>query len=413
MAKVLFLPAYFKPEVIAFSQIEDNIIDALIDNDFELLVYTPFPTRGIDENTRKLYKRHKNEVLFGGKMIIKRFSIFRENKNSFLRAVRYLICCFKQFCFSIFLKDIDVIFIGSTPPIQGFMGALVKKFTKVPLVYNLQDVFPDSLVGAGLAKKESFLWKIGRIIEDYTYRNADKIIVISDDFKQNILKKGVPEKKIEVIYNWVDEDEIIPIDKASNPLYDEFKISRDNFNIVYAGNLGNAQNVDILIDAALHFKNNPKINFVIFGSGSLRQNYLNRINNLDLENIKIFPLQKQDLISYVYSLGDVSLVSCKKGLGGSAMPSKTWSILSTGTPLLVSFDENTELQHIVERHNLGLFSDAQDFEGFIKSIEYFYNNPKEHAQMGMNARRYITEKMSKNISTSKYIKVINSVIKNK
>lgn len=86
-------------------------------------------------------------------------------------------------------------FITSTPPIKGAMAGLAKKFNHKPIVYQLQDIFPDSLAGSGLAKKGGPLWKIGRLIENFTYRNADKIVVISEDFKRNIMSKGVSERK--------------------------------------------------------------------------------------------------------------------------------------------------------------------------------------------------------------------------
>lgn len=90
---------------------------------------------------------------------------------------------------------------ASTPPIMGATCAMIKMNLNIPFVYNLQDIFPDSLYNNGLAKKEGILWKIGRMIENFTYRHADKIIVISEDFKKNIMAKGVPEEKIVVVYN--------------------------------------------------------------------------------------------------------------------------------------------------------------------------------------------------------------------
>ena len=95
---------------------------------------------------------------------------------------------------------------------------MVKKIKKIPMIYNLQDIFPDSLVASDLTRKGSLLWKIGRKIENFTYKNADKIIVISEGFKKNIMEKGVPESKIEVIYNWVDENEVIAVERNSNIL---------------------------------------------------------------------------------------------------------------------------------------------------------------------------------------------------
>ena len=167
-------------------------------------------------------------------------------------------------------------FCSSTPPTQGMLTAMVAKWLsrrygrKVPFVYNLQDIFPDSLVGAGLTHKGSLLWNAGRKIENFTYRHADKIIVISEDFKRNLIAKGVPESKIEVIYNWIDEDAVVPVAKADNPLFEELGLQRGKFNVVYAGNLGNAQNIDVIIDAAELLKDKGEIEFIIFGTGGLK-----------------------------------------------------------------------------------------------------------------------------------------------
>lgn len=131
-------------------------------------------------------------------------------------------------------------------------------------------------MGSGLAKRDGLLWKIGCKIEKFTYHYADKIIVISEDFKRNLLAKGVPEHKIEVVYNWVDQNAVVPIPKNENPLYDEFGINREKFNVVYAGNLGNAQNIDVIIDAAKIMVENKNVEFLIFGSGGLKDKYVEK-----------------------------------------------------------------------------------------------------------------------------------------
>ena len=96
--------------------------------------------------------------------------------------------------------------MSSTPPMKCAFLGFAKKFTKIPLVYNLQDIFPDSLVGTGMATKGGLAWKIGNAISNYAYKQADKITVISKDFKRNLLSKGVPEDKIVLIYNWLKCD---------------------------------------------------------------------------------------------------------------------------------------------------------------------------------------------------------------
>ncbi len=413
--KILYIPAYYAPEHYSSLYLANDRCEALVNAGLDTVVYTPVPTRGVSPEIREEYKRKKKEVLYDGNLTIIRFPLMGEGRNPIVRAFRYTIQCIKQFWWGAFSQESkrgDVIFVDSTPPIQGAMAALIKKFNKKPIVYNLQDIFPDSLIGTGLAKKGGMLWKIGRLIENFTYRNADKIIVISEDFKRNIMAKGVPEGKIEVIYNWVDENAIVPVSKDANPLYEEFGISRDKFTLVYAGNLGNAQNIEIIIDAAKELIANKNIQFVIFGTGGLEADFRKRIVHDDLYNVKLLPLQPYDRVSYVYGLGDACIVSCKPGLGGSAMPSKTWSIMSSGRAVLANFDEG-DLKNIIEGNGCGLFTKAGKFEEFVKAIESLAQSPDQCDIMGNASRKFILEKLTKAVGTKKTVEVIKSVLNNK
>lgn len=405
--RLLFLPTYFTPERTASSHLTNDRCEAFAGAGFDMEVYAPCPTRGISREEREAYKKRlRREVLYGGRMRVYRFSLWREGKNPVSRALRYVVACVKHFYYGCRAKDADVLFVASTPPIQGAMAALVKKVTGVPVVYNLQDIFPDSLVGTGLAKKGGLLWRIGRRIEDFTYRNADKIIVISEDFKRNIMAKGVPEEKIEVIYNWVDEKAVAPVEKKKNPLFEELEVSRELFHVVYAGNLGLAQNVQVLLDCAALLKNEKGIEFLVFGTGGLKAEYEAYARAKELGNVRFFPLQPTEKVAQVYSMADVALVSCKKGLGGSAMPSKTWSILSAGTPVLCSFDKGGDLQRIVEGSRVGLFSEAGDERALADNVMRFFRDRDMCREYGRNGRRFIEENLTKEAGTSKYVSVL-------
>ena len=410
--KVLELPAYFYPESMSSSHLDENLRQAIADAGMEMAIFCPTPTRGISLDLRKVYLKRRTEKMFDGHVTVHRFSLYGEGKNSFLRALRYSLLCLKQFNRAVFSKDAhscDVMFITSTPPIKGAMSGLAKKFNHKPIVYNLQDIFPDSLVGTGMTHKGSFLWKIGRLIENFTYRSADKIIVISQDFKKNIMSKGVPEEKIEVIYNWVDAESVRPVAKEDNPLYEEFGLSREKFTVVYAGNLGNAQNISILLDGA---KKLPEIQFAIFGTGGLENDIRKRILEEGLKNVHMHPLQPYERVSQVYSLGDACVVSCKAGLGGSAMPSKTWTIMSCARPVIASFDEG-ELKDILENNNCGVFSHAGNLEEFISAIRSLKDNREKCVGMGNNARQFILNNLTKEVGTKKYVDIIKSFDKNK
>lgn len=407
--RILRLPAYFEPEQMASTHLWHDLSETIAKADIETVVYTPVPSRSVTNETRQEYKEKKTEWLYGGKLIIHRFSLLKEGEKPAIRALRYFLQSIKQFNRGIFSKDArecDAMFIVSTPPIQGAMAAMIKKCRRIPFVYNLQDIFPDSLVGAGLAKKDGMLWKIGRVVENFTYRNADKIIVISQDFKRNIMAKGVPAEKIEVIYNWVDADAVHPVAKEENPLYDEFGISREVFTVVYAGNLGNAQNIGIILDAAKRFDDDG-VQFVIFGTGGLEEEIRRRIAEEGLTNVRLLPLQPYERVSQVYSLGDACVVSCKEGLGGSAMPSKTWTIMSCGRPVIASFDEG-ELKEIIESGPCGVFTHAGKVDEFVAAVRSLMADRERCEQMGRNARAFILDNLTKEVGTRKYVEVIKS-----
>ena len=408
--KLLLLPPYFTPESQSSSLLDHHRYEAFANANIEMILYTPTPTRGVTEDVRNEYKSRKRESMYDQKMSVVRYSLMHEGKNPICRALRYFLGFVKQYYYGRSQKHIDCIFLVSTPPIQGLLGGFLKNKHNVPFVYNVQDIFPDSLVGTGFAKKGGILWKIGSVISNYAYRKADRIIVISQDFKKNLIAKGVPEGKIEVVYNWVDEDAVVPVAKEDNPLFEEFGISRDKFHVVYAGNLGNAQNIDVIIDAADVLKDEKNVEFLIFGTGGLKDQYVEKVKDLQLDNVKFFPLQPMERVSQVYGLGDVCVVSCKPGLGGAAMPSKMLSIMSAGRAVVASFDKG-ELTYILENHKCGMFAPAGDATAFAELIKHLSQNVDECKMMGENARKLILQKFTKAYGTSRYVEIIKSLSK--
>ncbi len=327
-------------------------------------------------------------------------------------------------------------FIASTPPIQGAMAALVKKCRRdhIPFVYNLQDIFPDSLVGTGLAKKDGLLWKIGRRIENFTYRNADKIIVISQDFKRNIMAKGVPEEKIEVIYNWVDQNAVVEIPREQNKLFGMYGLDRSKFYITYNGNIGLTQNMEMLAEVAREFEQEGRddIHFVLTGNGAYWDTLVSKLRGMREErrvkapdgteaitfgNITLLPFQPYEDIAHVFSLGDASLVISKPGVGENSVPSKTWSIMSASRPVLANFDEN-ELKEIVDGTSAssttgkpcGIFTKAGDKTAFKEAILKLHGDRELCKEMGRNGRQFVMDNLTKEVGTQKYVDVIKSVV---
>lgn len=400
--KILIPFSYYHPEQCAGLFVIDDMTEVAARQGIESLITVPTPTRNVPADA----KWERNEVLRDGKVKVHRFHMYGERKNPVLRAFRYLLCEIVQLYYMLW-KDYDVAFIDSTPPIQGLKLPIVRFFRKKPFVYDAQDLFPETLSGTGLANQGGLLWKIGMWVSNVTFRNSDKIIAISGDIKRSMVARGVPAEKIEVVYNWVDEKAVHPVTKEENPLFEEFGLSRDKFTIVYAGNLGNAQNIGIVLDGA---KELPDVQFALFGSGGLENEVCKRISDEGLTNVHLNPLQPVERVSYVYSLGDACIVSCKEGIGGSAMPSKSWSIMSCGRPVVASFDEG-ELKEILENNNCGVFSHAGNVKEFVAAIKNLYESPDHCTEMGKNAREFILNNLTKEVGAKKYVDIITSVVK--
>ena len=407
--KVLQLTGYFLPEKAASIYLVENRLEAFANEGFDMVIHASRPTRGLSDEEYAEYKNRKEEMMYDGKLRVHRFAMYREGKNPVLRAMRYSFNWIIQLWYGLTEKNVDCVYLESTPPIQGLLGSLLKIFRNIPFVYCLQDIFPDSLAGTSLAKKGGLLWKIGRVIEDFTYKHADKIIVISEDFKNNIMAKGVPEDKIVVVYNWVDQNAVVDIPREKNKLFDKYNIDRKKFYIEYSGNIGLTQNMDMLLEVMKELKTtHPDIGLVLVGEGAYKAQVEEIVKRDELTNVKMIPFQPYEDISHVFSLGDAGLVISKPGVGANSVPSKTWSIMSASRPVLANFDEN-ELKDILAGNECGIFTKAGDKEAFKQSIIKLYENRDLCKKYGTNGRQFVMDNLTREVGTQKYVDVIKEV----
>ena len=405
--RILLLPDYFSPEIFASSYLFENRNEAFANEGFDMIVYTPSPTRGVNRNV----SYQKVEFLYKNHLELHRFDMVGESKNTMQRLVRYFLCSVSQFFKALFTRKFDIVLLGSTPPFQGAVGAALKIIRNKRFVYGIQDIFPDSLVSTGITKKGSLIWKIGRIIENFTYKYADKIIVISEDFKKNIMAKGVPENKIVVVYNWVDQNAVVDIPRDKNKLFDKYQLDRSKFYIEYSGNIGLTQNMDMLLEVMKELKTtHPDIGLVLVGEGAYKAQVEEIVKRDNLTNVTMIPFQPYEDISYVFSLGDAGLVISKPGVGANSVPSKTWSIMSASRPVLANFDEN-ELKDILAGNECGIFTKAGDKEAFKKSIIKLYDNRELCKKYGTNGRQFVMDNLTREVGTQKYVDVIKEVCK--
>lgn len=406
--KIIYFVQYFIPEKASGLQLVEDLLEKFAKQGWKTDVYTPTPTRGITLKERKEYTKKRIEIKNNGNLTIHRMHLYREGKSFIGRAIRYILFSIECFWKSLTVPA-DFIFTGSGPPTQGVVVGLARKISKKKVIYNLQDIFPDSLVTSGICNEDSFAMKIGHAMEKFTYKNVDHIITITDDMKDNIVKKGVPASKVSVVRNWIDVEKVQPIERKNNKLFEELNLSKELFYVVYAGNLGKVQGVEILIETAELLRNTNDIHFVIFGNGSEEEKLKQLIKGKKLQNISMFPLQPVERVAEVYSIADICVISCKPGTGKSGMPSKTWTIMATGVPIIASFDKGSEMDRTIEEAGCGFCAEAGNSKILRDRISELYQNRKLQELCGKHARQYVERNASKAIAVEQYTNIIQHI----
>ncbi len=400
--KLVYFVQYYFPEKAAGLQLVKDLLEGFVNGGFDVKLFTPTPTRGVTAEERSESKKKKNESYFDGKLIIHRMALYREGKGFIPRAFRYVIFSLECFIKGLF-EPCEIVFTGSGPPSQGVICALIKKLTKKRFIYNLQDIFPDSLVNGGITSESSVLWRIGRKMENFTYKNADAIIVISEDFKANIMAKGVPEEKIVVVPNWVNTS-ISPITRDQNKLIAKYNLDPTKFYVCYSGNIGYTQNMELLVSVAERIKETlPDVIFVVIGDGSAREELGRSIEEKNVKNVILLPFQPYDDLSHVFSLGNIGLVISKAGVGENSIPSKTWDIMAAERPVLASFDANSELSNIIRQIGCGIAVPADNADELINAISKFKESPEFCRICGNNGKKYLLDYLSKDRCVREYV----------
>lgn len=375
-------------------------------------VISGFPSRRLTPEVISFYRNNPTEI------ISDRFRVYRvgskrgEGSGLLTRFLNYLLLSF-----SILLKtrkiDTDVFYIYSSPFLLGIVGSVLSR--KTPTLYNIQDVFPDSLMYLKGLSERNILIMIGRIFERITYNGNTKIVTISEDMRNNIIKNGCPPNKISVIRNWVDLENIQPIKKENNSLFEKFGLSKDKFYISYAGNVGRFQNLSILTQATMILNNLKSMNMelVIIGDGACKKNLVEVSQNKGLSKIKFFPFQEQRYVSEVYSLGDIEILSLANNITKTSFPSKLFTIMAVGKPVFAIVDKQSELAKLIEMHKVGVVADANDPNNVAECIKFCYNNQNLLSSFGDNARAFAEKWNNRHDSTMGYDQILRNLIKNK
>ncbi len=277
---------------------------------------------------------------------------FEKKAKADLKA-RYLadLSYYRQACKWMKKNKPDKVFLQSCNT-AFFTVFYAKHILKCPLLYNEQDIFPENAYFAGILSGGSMVYKVAHVLQKYAYKNATALSTISDDMKSTIVTRySISEDKVQVIYNWGHE-ELKAHSEQDNVFLKKYPKKHGEFRVVYAGNLGKMQNVELILETAALMEDDPDVSFYIVGGGVNEERLKTFAKENELNNVTFVGMQPPEEVADLYAAADVNVIPLQKGLIYAALPSKTADCLIAGKPVIICVDEESEFVKLVERYGI-------------------------------------------------------------
>ena len=359
---ILIVNQYYPPDRSATAGILETAVQTL-SKSFNVTVLAGRPSYlPLVKYPWKLLFKSKNQncsVIRVGSTAFPRFSTIRRISNYF----SYL---FLAFPVSLFIKS-DLIIAMTDPPLAGFIAILAARILKKPFIYYLQDLHPDMAIASGMIKN-STIAQIWSKAHEHVLKAADHLIVIGDDMKEKIRAKGIDLGKISVIRHGTPDFNLSITNTSDSAL----KVIKDKYSFVfiYAGNIGGYGAWEPIV-AAIKCVNNHDIGYVFVGEGQ-KENELKMLSQ-GLPNVQFYPYQPRERLSSVLLAGDVHIITIKSHLEGLIVPSKIYSILGVGKPILGVCSERSDSARIIKQFQCGLVADPESTDSIVRAILHFYS----------------------------------------
>lgn len=300
----------------------------------------------------------------------------------------------------------DVIIVPSPPLSIGASAWIVGALRGAPYIYNVQEIYPDIAVNLGALKNPRAI-RIFEALERFVYRKSAAVTVIAPRMRTRLIDKGVAPGKVHVIPNGVDLERLTP-----GPRHNDFSRRHgldDVFAVTYAGNMGPAQGLDIVIDAARLLGADDALRFVLIGEGSLRARLTSDAAGLPQKNVVVLPYQPNALMPQIYGASDISLVPQAAATGSDAIPSKVYRIMASGRPLIAVTDEDSDLAALVPAAGCGVVVAPGDGRRLAEVLRGAPQRLAEWREMGLRGRAHVAAHYSRAVVCDLYDALIREV----
>jgi glycosyltransferase involved in cell wall biosynthesis len=409
--KILYVSQYFPPEMGAPAARASELARHWGRMGHDVTVLTGFPnhpTGVVPEEWRpRLHRLRYNETVDGVR-VARTWLWPLPNRKAHERIRNYLSFCLSAAISGLTLHKPDVIIATSPQLLCALSGWWLAFWKRVPFVFEVRDLWPESLAAVGAGSEGTLLHRILGAIAGFLYRHADRIVVVTPAFKEHLIRYwNVPEGKISIVENGVETDLFLPVSSAMN-LRLQLGLE-DHFLICYIGTMGNAHGLDTLIAAAEDLRTSmPNAMFLVIGEGAEKQRIVELATVRGLVNLQFLGQQPREQIPAYVSSADLCLVMLKKTeLFKTVIPTKLLEYMACERPVIVAVDG--QARQIIEEADAGVFVEPENHRALAKAIIDLAQDPNRRLRMGTNGRQYIVNRLSRQKTAQDYITVLQEI----
>ncbi len=410
--KVLVIHMRYQPDPTGTAPLVTQLVEDLVEQGLEITVVTSLPHYGrksVHPDYRS-YRGYFHRTRQKNLEIIRTPIFVPRNRGMLPRAVNYLSYTFNAIAAGLTVGNIDLVLAVNPPITASFSAFFLSLLRRVPTILSIQDVWPDCVVEVGQLKNPLMIG-FTRWLEKVQYRAARKIVVLSEGMKNNLILKGVLEDKIEIVSNWADPDQVSPVE-GKNSFSEQHQL-KDQFTVLFSGNHGYISALDQVVEAANELVERRNILFILAGEGSVKEEVVRLARDKNLDNILFLPTQGKDDWLEMLAASDLGLVTLRKNLGSLNVPSKVYTLMAAGKPILGSVPENSEIVNLVQTAQCGIVCPPENPQALAEAVLAASQSRDKLLKMGKRGRKYLIKNLSRKQQTGMYYRLLTKAAGNK
>ncbi len=381
-------------------------------NDVTVLTGFPnHPTGVVPPEYKKQFRRLVTREVWNGIRLVRTWLLPFPNRKPYERMLNYSSFCLSSALTGLFIRKPDVLIATSPQLLVALSGWWLGALRRVPFVFEVRDLWPESLAAVGVGEGSSPLnWVLGKIA-GFLYKRSDHIVVVTKAFKTFLIENWkVPAEKISVVENGVETELFSPQPDAAAKKR-ELGLE-GKFLVCYVGTMGLAHGLETLIQAAeVLRKVNPQVQFLLVGEGADKERIESLARERGLANMTFLGQQPRETIPRFISASDACLVMLKKtDLFKTVIPTKMLEFMSCERPVILAVDG--QAREIMEAGNAGIFVEPESAEQLVEAVQRLASDLGSRERLGRNGREHIVKHFSRQQTAWDYLTILGKVLAN-